>query len=287
MAAQSSIPDALHPFWPDPEKVPQFIEALTSPEMSLQRLAADWNMTVGALCLFMESDAGLELLGGIEFVLATRLRVIALSALPAVAATLNSIVKACPGDEAAASLSADITNQKLLEFKRTNARRAAALLIRLGTHRPRTSRPSAMRSDAPSQREGDGGRVRASQASCASRDDWQQTTPPQPLPSGEGREQYSAPMSSPVPPVGGSATTGVLNPPESPAPSSTPTTNEGSSAVVVHVGAANTPLLLPPLPITSPLGQVETKLVASMPRRIPSRASSLANRAGSAVPSGP
>ncbi len=171
MVAQTSIPDPLQAFRPDPERVTEFLDALASPDTSLQEVAAAWNTTVGALCLFIESEAGLELLGGVEFALSRRLRITALSSLPTLVTTLNTIVQDCPTTDDAASANTDLPTLKLIEFKRNNARRAGALLVRMATYHPRAPRPSAKRSDAPSRREGDGGRVHDSQASRASRDD--------------------------------------------------------------------------------------------------------------------
>ena len=144
--AHISIPDSLPAFRLDPERVAEFVDAIASPDKSLQQVATAWNTTVGALCLFIESEAGLELLGGIEFALSMRLRITALSALPTVVATLNTIVKDCPTGDDAASAPSDLPTLKLIEFKRNNARRAAALLIRIGTHRPRAPRRLAITS---------------------------------------------------------------------------------------------------------------------------------------------
>jgi hypothetical protein len=248
MVAQTSIPDPLQAFRPDPERVTEFLDALASPDTSLQEVATAWNTTVGALCLFIESDAGLELLGGIEFALSMRLRITALSALPAVVTTLNTIVKDCPSSDDAASARSDFASLKLIEFKRNNARRAGALLFRMATHQPRAPRRLAITSAQP----------------CG--------TPKRPL----GRDDASD--LDPVPPVGGSATTGVLKPVNSSSQPSTPLPDPRLSASVAQT--CGTP--------KRPLVRGEAPTFTSPPRiTAPSRASSLATIAGSALPSGP
>jgi len=148
MAAPNPIPEVLKPFRLDPEREADFIEAISSPNTSLQDVATAWNTTVGALCLFFESDAGFDLLGGLEAVMSMRLRVAALGSLPVVITTLTTIVKDCPGPEATASTT-DFPALKLIEFKRNNARRAGTLLFRMATYHPRAPRRAAITSAQP------------------------------------------------------------------------------------------------------------------------------------------
>jgi len=146
----SSEPPA--PFQPDEDQVALLFEALSSPSLSLQQVAVQFNTTVEALSIYITAPRGSEALDTLDSALFTRLRLIALSTLPSVIASLAAIVREHSQFEATKPAEqcarfAERTSEpdpfsgfKLLERKRINARKAGSLLFRLATLHPREPR---------------------------------------------------------------------------------------------------------------------------------------------------
>ena len=131
------------------------------PSLSVQQVAAQFGTSINALCLYITSPRASDSLATLADALSTRLRLIALAALPAAAASLSAIVQDHAAHEQALAASrgigqpatsldvAKLDELKVLERRRVNARKASALLYRLATHHPRAPRsPSDHRSSS-------------------------------------------------------------------------------------------------------------------------------------------
>jgi hypothetical protein len=156
MAAPTPIPppsgEPPEAFRPGEAQASALIDALCSPSLSVQQVAAQFSTSVGALCLYITSPRGSESLATLDAALTTRLRLIALAALPAAAASLSAIVQdhaahetalaasRGPGQPATSLDAANLDDLKVLERCRVNARKVCALLYRLATHHPRAPR---------------------------------------------------------------------------------------------------------------------------------------------------
>jgi hypothetical protein len=165
MAAPTPIPtpsgEAPEAVCPNEAQAFALIDALCSPSLSVQQVAAQFSTSVGALCLYITSPRGSESLATLDAALSVRLRLIALAALPAAAASLTAIVQdhaaheqaladsRSLGDPAAPLDESKLDELKVLDRRRVNARKASALLYRLATHHPRAPRsPSDHRSSS-------------------------------------------------------------------------------------------------------------------------------------------
>lgn len=166
MAASTPIPtpsrEPTEAFRPDEAVVSDLIDALCSPALSVQQVAAQFGTSIDSLCLYITSPRGddsLATLATLDAALTTRLRLVALAALPAAAASLSAIVRDHAAHEQALAASRSpaqpatslddtkLDELKVLERRRVNARKASALLYRLATHHPRAPRsPSDHRS---------------------------------------------------------------------------------------------------------------------------------------------
>ncbi len=156
MAALAPIPtpsgEPPAAFRPDEAQVAALIDALCSPSLSVQQVATQFGTSIDALCLYIVSPRGSESLATLDSALSIRLRLVALSALPAAAASLSAIVQDHAAQEKALAASrspglptaplddAKFEELKLLERRRVNARKASSLLFRLATLHPRVDR---------------------------------------------------------------------------------------------------------------------------------------------------
>ena len=152
MAASTPIPtpsaEPPDAFRPDEAQLPSLLDALCSPSLSVQQIAAQFSTSIDALCLYITSPRGddsLATLATLDSALTIRLRLVALSALPAAVASLSAIVQDHARQERDRHKDCDaapvtIDDIKLQEGKRVNARKASALLFRLATLHPRTHR---------------------------------------------------------------------------------------------------------------------------------------------------
>ncbi|MFA6046351.1 MAG: hypothetical protein WC718_15310 [Phycisphaerales bacterium] len=126
------------PFTPSPALAAQVIDALGSPDNTLRDVAADFSTTLEALTLWMTRPDIAARLDAIQSAVTRRTRLMATNFLPGVVRLLNSIIDHYHEDEH------EREPQPLApepRRHRENARKAAALLIRLakltGTPSPR------------------------------------------------------------------------------------------------------------------------------------------------------
>ena len=126
------------PFTPSPAVATEVIDALGSPDNTLRDVAVDFKTTVEALTLWMTRPDIAARLDAIQSAVTRRTRLMATNFLPGVVRLLNSIIDHYSEDEH------EREPQPLApepRRHRENARKAAALLIRLarltGTSSPR------------------------------------------------------------------------------------------------------------------------------------------------------
>ena len=142
-------------FTPDPARVEEFLEDISSFDMCFRDVASKWGTTVGGLATFITSEDGLQTIATAELAAALRIRLIALNRLPSVVEALGYIVMEYSREERRIPLENSLRRIRLLELKRANAHRAGTLIFKLAHFNPRPIKSYTVRPSTPPTPEGD------------------------------------------------------------------------------------------------------------------------------------
>ena len=175
------VSSPLTPFFtPDPTQVAAILTDLTSTEHSLADVAELHHTTIDALSAWAARPEIQDRLRAIETLAAQRARLAAAAHLPLAIGALADMLTAYRADESRTPMRGDLKSIHLAEIRRSNARRAANLIMRLarfssfspllpgdgkgeGVRAPRASSTGESThitvQHPPSLREGAGGRV--------------------------------------------------------------------------------------------------------------------------------
>jgi len=139
-------------FAPDPARVEEFLEDISSFDMCLRDVAKKHGTTLGGLALYITSEDGFQTIATSELAAALRIRLTALHLLPDVVHAMGYIVNEYSREERRIPMENSLRRIRLLELKRRNAHRVGTLIFKLAHFNPRPIKSYTVRPAVPSDR---------------------------------------------------------------------------------------------------------------------------------------